>query len=320
MSENLIELYRDIRSRRYRIGKSVCFIVCDKVKREIFAASFRDRIVHHLLFNYLNPLLEPTFIEDSYSCRKGKGTLYGGKRLYQYMKEAVVESGTAYVLKLDIKSYFLNINKDILFDMVSCRMDRADVLYETMLYLLKQVIYNDPTRRCWFKGDWSDWNDLPESKSLFNAPSNCGLPIGNLTSQLFSNVYLSALDDYITKSLGFRYYGRYVDDFYMIHPDKKRLLDAIPKIRYFLKSELNLRLHPNKVYIQNCLKGVSFVGYYITPLKMSADRRTLKRQKVHLNNAQSFEENPFHLRSIVNSCRPPAISFPESPFGGTLCE
>ncbi len=146
---------------------------------------------------YLNPLLEPTFIEDSYSCRKGKGTLYGGKRLYQYMKEAVVESGTAYVLKLDIKSYFLNINKDILFDMVSRRMDRADVLYETMLYLLKQVIYNDPTRQCWFKGDRSDWNDLPESKSLFNAPSNCGLPIGNLTSQLFSNVYLSALDDYI---------------------------------------------------------------------------------------------------------------------------
>ncbi len=310
LSENLVSLYEDIRNRKYKVGRSECFIVREKVKREIFAASFRDRIVHHLLFNYLNPILEPTFIEDSYSCRKGKGTMYAGKRLQWHMRSVVSKFGSAYILKLDIKSYFLSINKDILFDMVEGKMDKSDKLYDVMSYLLKLIIYNDPTYRCRIKGELSDWSELPKSKSLFHAAPNCGLPIGNLTSQLFSNVYLSALDDYITGKLGFRHYGRYVDDFYIIHADKKTLLDSIPQIRSFLSSALKLQLHPNKLYLQECFKGVSFVGYYVTPLSVRIDFRTFKKMKYHLYLAMCMEQNPYYLKAIGNSIGTTAVQSP----------
>ncbi len=302
---NLMKLYNEIISGRYKISRSTCFIVDEKVKREIFAASFRDRIIHHLLFNYLNPLWEPQFIEDSYSCRKGKGTLYGAKRLHEHMLKAIkkADGRKVYVLKLDIMSYFLSINRRILFDLVSSRMDPSDERYGVMYYLLKETVFNNPTRNCRIKGSLSDWDGYPKHKSLFYAKKHCGLPIGNLTSQLFSNIYLSLLDDFVVKELGFEHYGRYVDDFYIISEEKDRLLDSIGHIKKFLSERLELELHPNKLYLQECSKGVTFVGYYITPEKFVTDRRTAKRLKNHITDAMTFEDNPYQLRNILASCR-----------------
>jgi hypothetical protein len=176
------------------------------------AADFRDRVVHHLLYDYINPAFEKLFIEDSYSCRKGKGTLYGVKRLETFIKLCSHNyTRDCYILKLDIKGYFMSIDKDILARNVYSvlakapieRENKAPLDREMIAYLLDKIIYNDPVRNCIIKGQPSDWDGLPPSKSLFHSAPNCGLPIGNLTSQLFNNVYLHPFDVYMKKGFNF---------------------------------------------------------------------------------------------------------------------
>ena len=189
LSGNLMRLYDDIVSGRYRVGRSMCFVIRDPVLREVFAASFRDTIVHHLLYNWLMPIFEPTFIYDSYSCREGKGTLFGIKRLEHHIRSCSDNyRRESYVLKLDIEGYFMNISRQRLYDVIESRLlkhsSKHNVPFDLplALRLLSQVIFNEPTKGCYRKGLIHDWDALPHSKSLFYASSGCGLPIGNLTS------------------------------------------------------------------------------------------------------------------------------------------
>ena len=199
--QKLWELYDDIRKGNYKVGKSIAFIIDEPVMREIFAADFRDRIVHHLLFNYINSILEPQFIDDSYSCRKGKGTSWGIQRAYEQMKEESCNfTKSIYVLKLDIQGYFMSINKKRLVEKLRLMISEEafilsrqletngnagnDISFRSLFSLLEKVIYNDPIYNCVIKGRVTDWKELPDSKNLFKTSANCGLPIGNLTSQL----------------------------------------------------------------------------------------------------------------------------------------
>lgn len=304
LSENLVNLWNEIRMHRYHPGRSMCFIIHDPVQREVFAASFRDRVVHHLIFSYLNPLFEPLFIEDSYSCRAGKGTHYGVQRMMEKMRKCRQDNlgSPVYVLKLDIQGYFMNINRQRLYEKIIAVVAEAKIDYGLVDYLLKEIIFNDPTRGCRMKGCRSDWNGLPPSKSLFNSPLGCGLPIGNLTSQLFSNAYLSALDDFVTKELKIEHYGRYVDDFYLIDSSKDRLLDVIPKIRNFLMAELNLSLHPRKVYLQNISKGVKYLGYWVFPDSAKMTHSAYHRVHSHIVKALTEFDDPFYGQSVIRSC------------------
>lgn len=241
---HLYELCEQIHKREYVPLPSVAFIVFKPVQREVFAADFRDRVVHHLFFNYVNPLFETTYINDSYSCRKGKGTHYGVKRLDHHIRSC---SGNytrpCYLLKLDIRGYFMSISRSILFEQVQSTLlkyanrkdskgvkwkERMD--YDLVLYLARAIIFNDPVENFILKGSKPDWDGLPAGKSLFHSPPGYGLPIGNLTSQLFSNIYLTPFDNYIKRELGFTHYGRYVDDFFIVHTDKGVLKETIPKI------------------------------------------------------------------------------------------
>ena len=222
--KNIISLAEQILEKKYTPKPSICFIVDKPVKREIFAADFRDRVVHHYIFNNINPIFEKLFIHDSYSCRKGKGTHYGIKRVDHFIRSCSQNyTIPCYILKLDIKGYFMCINKNILFDKIMLVLennrDKINTDYETLIYLIEKTIFNDPTKNCKIKSKRSDWNDLPDSKSLFYAKKDCGLPIGNLTSQLFGNVYLNDFDHWVKNDLGIRYYGRYVDDMILIHND-----------------------------------------------------------------------------------------------------
>ena len=279
--QKLWELYDDIRKGNYKVGKSIAFIIDEPVRREIFAADFRDRIVHHLLFNYINSILEPQFIDDSYSCRKGKGTSWGIQRAYEQMKEESCNFTTSiYVLKLDIQGYFMSINKKRLVEKLRLMISEEafilsrqletngnagnDISFRSLFSLLEKVIYNDPIYNCVIKGRVSDWKELPDSKSLFKTSANCGLPIGNLTSQLFSNVYLNSFDHYIKEFLKIESYGRYVDDFYIFHSSKEELLGILVKCKSFLVKE-GLILHPKKIYLQHYTKGFQFLGAYIKP-------------------------------------------------------
>ena len=290
--KNLVKLFHDIRSRNYVPSAYSAFIVEKPVKREVFASDFRDRVVHHLIFNYLNPLFDPTFINDSYSCRTGKGTSYGIKRVNYFIKSCSQNyQKDAYILKLDIKGYFMSIDKILLFEMIQRKIIQnqhtlASEL-DVLLYLIKGVIFCDPTEGCVLKSPRESWLGLPKSKSLFYAGVNKGLPIGNLTSQLFANIYLDELDQFIKRQLKFRYYGRYVDDMIIVSDNREDLLRAIKKISDYLSVHLSLRLHPKKIYLQHASKGVNFLGVYIKPYRILVGKRVKRNVRRELNEGAS---------------------------------
>ncbi len=285
----LFHLCEEINNGTYTPGRSIAFVVEKPVKREIFAADFRDRIIHHLLINKLNPLFEKQFIYDSYSCRVNKGTHFGIKRITHFIRQCSQNyQAPCYILKLDIEGFFMHIDKNILFDRLQLFINEKYTQpdKELIIELCRKVIFNDPTKNCCIKGKKTDWDNLPHTKSLFQSPVNCGLPIGNLTSQIFANFYLNSFDHYIKNNLstsspspnGSREeglcYGRYVDDFVIVHNDKEYLKSLIPNIQNFLLSTLKLTLHPRKIYLQSHEKGVKFLGAVIKPHRNYIANRT----------------------------------------------
>ncbi len=315
MKQNMEELCDDLYYRRYKPLPSKCFIVEYPKKREIFAAMFRDRIVHHLYFNYTHGLYERTFIQDSYSCIKGRGTHYGIGRIRDFCrKESRNWQRKCYVMHLDIRGYFMHIVRKRLLEIatgslrkmathtVSKSSDKTweDVLDMDFLYWLTQeIITLDPKRDCIVVGDPEGWIDLDPAKSLRLTEDGRGLPIGNLTSQLFSNVYLNVLDQYMKRGLKCRYYGRYVDDAAVVSHDKEWLLSLVPRIREFLQTELGLELHMGKLEISEVHHGVDFLGAYIRPWRTYVSRHSLERIKDKL--ALLDFKKPWKVLRSVNS-------------------
>lgn len=273
----LIELWQDINSGNYQLGRSIAFMVEKPVYREVFAADFRDRIVHHLIIRKLNHLFEQEFIEDSYSCREGKGTLFGVKRIECFIKQCSQNyAKDCYILKMDIQSFFMSIDKEKLFkmlrDFIVARYFEED--RNIIINLVHKIIFNRPEKNCLIKGKKSNWDYLPMSKSLFYAGKSKGQPIGNLTSQVFANFYLDVFDKFVKDECGVKYYGRYVDDFVVVHEDKAFLLELKKKMEIFIYTRLGLKLHPRKFYLQHYAKGVKFVGAVIKPYRIYTGKRT----------------------------------------------
>jgi len=191
------------------------------------------------------------------------------------------------------------LNKHILYDKVSReitqRKENLKCDLELIMYLIRLVIFNDPTLGCIIKGKRSDWTNLPKTKCLFFAEKDCGLPIGNLTSQLFGNIYLNEFDHFIKRDLGIKNYGRYVDDFILIHPDKDYLLWMLQKIDRYISTELNLKLHPHKIYLQQYTKGVTYLGAIIKP------HRTYIGSRVKGNFYQAIKEQNEIIKSQIQS-------------------
>ncbi len=276
---NLFELCDEILERRYKPKPNICFVVERPVKREVFAADFRDRIIHHFIYNYISPIFERRFINDSYSCRKGKGIHYGVKRADGFIRKCSLNyTRDCYILKLDIRGYFMSMNKDILYRKIREDLVRkaaeCDFDLPLVMYLLEQTIFNDPTVACRRRGKKTDWVNIPKSKSLFHISRDCGLPIGNLTSQLFGNVYMNAFDNYVKYELNVKYYGRYVDDMIFVHEDKEYLKTVLAKAKKFLWEDARLEIHPNKIYLQHYTKGVGFIGAFIKPRRIYISDRT----------------------------------------------
>jgi hypothetical protein len=281
--------------RRYKLQRGIAFVVHYPTVREIFAATFRDRVIHHLVYNYINLWWEPRFINDSYSCRVDKGTHFGMRRIARFLR-AVTDNyqREAWVMKLDIYGYFMHMRRDILWKQVQEglqgqfpqsrwqeRWPRQDEMpaptwgevRQMLEYVLPIIIFADPTRNILIKGKLQEWNDLPRSKSLFWARPKSGFPIGNLTSQLFANIYLNRLDNWVKRHLRMKYYGRYVDDIVLMHRDKSVLLRVRSEIEQFLRQEMSLQLHPWKFYLQPARCGVDFVGGRIRPQRILPGKR-----------------------------------------------
>ena len=285
---NLVQLCEEINSGTYKIGRSIAFIVDKPVKREIFAADFRDRVIHHFIYNYISPVFEKIFINDCYSCRVGKGTHYGIKRMNHFILSCSQNyTKDCYILKLDIKGYFMSINKNQLFKLVKEELLRQSLKIgfdlHLVLYLVKETIFNDPRENCIIKGKKTDWAGLPQTKSLFFAKANCGLPIGNLTSQLFGNIYLNKFDHWVKHNLKIKHYGRYVDDFVLIHENKDYLQSCIQQISNYLKETIALKLHPDKIYFQHYSKGLKYIGAVIKPHRIYIANRTKSNLHIAVN-------------------------------------
>lgn len=306
---NLERLCDELWTRTYRPGPSTCFIITDPKRREVFAAQFRDRVVHHLYYNYVHQMLERTFIADSYSCIRHRGTHYGIARLERHIRrESQNYTEPCYVMKMDIRGYFMHIDRQLLLSITLRQLrrmtvrspwrDRVDMKF--VEWLTEVIILQDPTQNCCRRGSLLDWQGLPRDKSLFHSPPGCGLPIGNLTSQLFSNVYLNQLDQYAKRVLRCRHYGRYVDDFYVVSADRDWLRGLIPDFEDFLRSELRLDVNSGKTRISDVRQGVEFLGAYLKPRRRYVSNSTLHRMsaKVRLLNDSP---SPRRLRNTLNS-------------------
>jgi len=275
--QNLVDLCDEINSGSYLPGNSIAFIVDKPVKREIFAADFRDRVVHHLIINKLNGLFEKEFITDSYSCRKGKGTHKGIKRLDRFIRQCSRNYiRDCWILKIDIKGFFMSIDRKRLYhkleEFISANYHLPD--RPILLELCHKVVYYDPASNCIIKGRRANWNGLPDDKSLFYSRSGCGLPIGNLTSQVFANFYLNSFDHFMKHHLRLQYYGRYVDDVVVVHQDHAFLSSLIPIIRVYLKRELGLTLHPHKIFLEHFSQGIKYLGVVMKPRRIYVANRT----------------------------------------------
>ena len=303
----LLSLWQEINAGTYRPGRSIAFIVDKPVKREIFAADFRDRVVHHFIINKLNPYFEKTFIYDSYACRKGRGTHFGIQRIDRFIRQCSSNyTEDCYVLKLDIQGFFMAIDKRILWNKLRTFIEThyQQASKARLLILCHKILINNPTKNCYIKGGRENWKGLPPDKSLFHSAPFCGLPIGNLTSQIFANVYLNTFDHFIKHDLKQRYYGRYVDDFVLIHQDKNHLTALIPRIANFLQSNLKLTLHPRKMYLQHYSKGVPFLGVVIKPNRITCGKRTKGNfyDAIARHNAIAIERKPTREEQAAFLC------------------
>ena len=291
----LIALKNRINNRTYMPGKSICFVVPRPRYREVFAAAFEDRIVHHLISLRLEPLFESVFSPRTFNCRKGKGQMFGAEMLYNDIK-ACSDNYTqdCYIMKLDLQSFFMSIDRLMLARMVDAFILQyykgGDI--EDLRYMSRVVVLHAPELNCERHSPISCWTHLAANKSLFTNGKGKGVAIGNLWAQLFANFLLNALDWYLLKDLGFIYVGRYVDDLYIVDTNKQKLLAAVPKIRDLL-SEYGLRLSPTKFYFQHYTKGVAFTGSVIKRERKYIGNRTVSnfvRAIYRLNRANNMEE------------------------------
>lgn len=284
--ENLEQLAKDIIKRRWKPSSSKAFVIHSPVDREIFAAAFPDRIVHHLLYAVVAPWWERRFIYDSYSCRRNKGTDFGVLRMQKFMRSASRNGKVkAYVLKGDLSGYFMSLNRDALYKKVMWglkkQFPKRGWLYELCEYLWKKVIYDDPCLKARIVGHLSDWDCLPDSKTLFKQPDGRGIVIGNLTSQLLSNIMLNEFDWWMKKRVGFRYYGRYVDDFFIVVA-----VSDFEFAKHVMKYEvpeklrsMGLKMHPKKTYVQEVSHGCPFLGKMVRPFVLMPGKRYLRNMR-----------------------------------------
>src|SRR3990167_7492065 len=237
--DNVLSLHQDLKNLTYKHGGYQAFKISDPKPRDIHKASVRDRLFHHALYRQLCTFFDRTFIADSYSCRKGKGTHRAMNRFRQFAyKVSQNHTRTCWVLKCDIKKFFASIDQSVLLGIVRGYIPDKDIRV-----LIAEVVSS-------FTNWTSDVQFVPK-----------GLPLGNLTSQLLVNIYMNEFDQFMKHKLKAKYYIRYADDFVILSTNKSHLLEIVRYIALFLREELKLSLHPDKVYIKTYTSGVDFLGW-----------------------------------------------------------
>lgn len=293
LEANLLQLQDELRNRTYQPGQYRTFEIIDPKPRLISAAPYRDRVVHHALCNVIVPLIERSFIDDSYANRVGYGTHKALRRAVQFTRSR------RYVLQCDIRKYFPSLDHLILKQQLRRWLKCPDTLW-----LIDTIIDNSNPQT-------EELVYFPADTLLTPLERRVGLPIGNLTSQFFANVYLNGFDHWVKESLKIRNYLRYVDDFLLFADDWQQLADAKGSIITYLTS-LRLQLHPVKSQLFETRHGLNFVGFRILPLgdtfpkdiciRVRNDNLRRSRQRLkHLQQAYATGELP--LSALVQRLR-----------------
>jgi len=291
MEINLLELHDDLIAGTYRPGRSICFVVTRPKAREVWAAAFRDRVVHHLLYNHVAPRFYASFIADSCACIPGRGTLYAAKRLESKIRSASQNwSKPIFYLKCDLANFFVAIDKAVLRKQLEARITEP-----WWLALATQILMHDPREDYETRSPAHLFNRVPQHKRLVAQPAHLGLPIGNLSSQFFANVYLDALDQFAKHQLKAKHYIRYVDDFVFLHESPQQLNQWLAQVEAFLPS-LGARLNPAKTILQPVDRGVDFVGHVIKPWRRTTRKRSLAQALKRTATAPAED-----LRETANS-------------------
>lgn len=302
LERSLWTLFEELASGTYRPGSSICFVITRPKPREVWAAAFRDRIVHHLLYNHIAPRFYAAFIADSCACIPGRGTLYAATRL-----EAKVRSQTqnwsreAFYLKCDLANFFVSIDKRICRQLLHARIEPG--FWRDLADLL---LLHDPRSDYVLQGSPGRLAKIPRHKSLFNQDADHGLPIGNLSSQFFANVYLDVLDQFVKRGLRARHYVRYVDDFVLLHDSPQWLNAAKVNIEERLATHLSLELNPRKTILQPIARGIDFVGHVVLPWRRVIRRRTVNvglHRIEHIHPERLFETTNSYLGLLRQATR-----------------
>lgn len=275
VEDHLFELHTDLKSVSYKHGDYTAFVVCDPKRRDIHKASVRDRVLHHAIHRVIEPIFDKAFIFDSYSSRKNKGTHAANRRFRAFAwKLSRNNTKTVWVLKADIRKFFDSVNHRILIGLLEKRLEDP-----RLLILLEEIIRS------------------------FRGGEGSGIPLGNLTSQLFSNVMLDPFDQYVKRSLRIKNYIRYADDFTILSSDAYQLETLIPFLESFLKQELGLELHPMKLSIQAWHQGIDFLGYVSFPIHSVLRTKTKKRVLKRFDNGELNEASIQSYLGILSHCR-----------------
>ena len=286
LGDNIVKIKRELESQTYQPGSYRTFQIFEPKQRMISAAPFRDRVVHHALCSIIQPIFEKTFIFDSYANRTGFGTHRALRRFTEFARSS------KYVLQCDIEKYFPTIDHEILKSLI-----RRKVKCKETLWLIDKIVDNSNEQLSinrYFDGD-----------DLFTPfERKRGLPIGNLTSQFFANVYLNHLDHFVKEKLGIKKYVRYVDDFALFGDDREFLQTARKRIEVFLET-LRLQIHKVKSQLFETGIGANFVGFRVFPtlIRVRSDnlRRARWRLRKMVENYQSGELNAEKIKECLRS-------------------
>ncbi len=273
LEKELFRLKEELEDNTYQPSPYRYFEISDPKKRTISVAPFRDRIVHHALVGILEPVFEKRFIYDSYATRKEKGTHKAIRRAQEFMKK------NYFFLKTDVAKYFDSISHDILMELL-----RTKIKDENVLILAERIIRNSDTSR-----------EIQEG---------VGLPIGNLTSQFFANVYLDPQDHYMKDKLGVKYYIRYMDDMVMFSDSRNELKSLLKQMRFFLRDRLKLVLKERVTQINTRLHGLPFLGFRVFPNLLRIRQENFRRLKGRMRQREKeFENGLISEETFVMSVR-----------------
>lgn len=283
--DNILALHDDLLYHSYAHGGYQAFRISDPKPRQIHKASVRDRLLHHAIYRQLYPFFDRTFIADSYSCRLGQGTHKALNQFQKYFWQVSRnDTRNCWVLKGDMKKFFASIDHGILLDILNEYIPDQEIIW-----LLSRVI-----------------------DSFHSGSSNRGLPLGNLTSQLFANIYLNQFDQFVKHKIKAKYYIRYADDFVILSEERSWLEQQVKPLQTFLSNSLKMELHPNKLFLKTFSSGVDFLGWVHFPdhrvLRSATKRRMLRniQQDTSRESLQSYlgllkHGNAYKLQAIIKN-------------------